>query len=213
MSIDRDSKIPLYEQIYILLKQDILNGKYENGDLLPSERELCVKFGVERITVRKSLENLAAEGLVVKIAGLGTRVNVLQRSDSDSNAYDTILFVLPKSKNSVDRITEPFNSRLFYTVEKEARRKGYNVLYRRADINDSLSTILFNNNIAGIIFVSNVDKKLFLEAEQSKIPSIALNNLSDHFTSIIADDEAGAFEAVSYSVSYTHLTLPTKRIV
>lgn len=204
MSIDRESKKPLYEQIYNILKQDILSGKYEDGELLPSERELCNIFGVERITVRKSLESLSNEGLIVKIAGLGTRVNSHQKSELESSSWNTLLFLLPKSKNSVDRITEPFNSRLLYVVEKEARLKGYNVLYRTVGINDSLFSILSDNSICGIFFVSSIDKKLLTEALESKIPSVALNSICDCFTSIIADNEAGAFSVVDYLIKLGH---------
>ncbi|MHB1652944.1 MAG: GntR family transcriptional regulator [Desulfitobacteriaceae bacterium] len=203
MNIDRESKTPLYEQIYNLLKQDIQGGNYKNSELLPSERELCIMFGVERITVRKALENLASDGLVVKVAGLGTRVNALPKFDCENSICDTILFILPKSKKSVDRITEPFNAKLFYSIEKEARLKDYNILYRTAGMNENLSTVL-GTSVAGIFFVSDVNEKLLLEAHEFNIPAVVINNSSNYFTSILSDGEAGAFEATNYLIELGH---------
>src|SRR3954453_4795296 len=50
----------IVDQIRLLLKEERL----QPGDRLPSERELCVQFGVSRVTVREALRSLEASGLV-----------------------------------------------------------------------------------------------------------------------------------------------------
>lgn len=201
--IDRESKTPLYEQIYNSLKQDIHGGKYNDADLLPSERELGSMFGVERITVRKALENLASDGLVVKVPGLGTRVNILPTPDFDQSHGDTILFILPESKGSMEKITDTFNAKLFYCIEKAARLKDYNLLYRTVGSSDTLATLL-SANVAGIIFVSKVEDKLLLETAKANIPAVGIGNASDSFTSILSDDVTGAFAAVDHLIALGH---------
>ena len=52
----------------------IADGLFVPGDLLPSEHDLCVKYGVARLTIRKSLEQLAADGLIVRHQGKGSIV-------------------------------------------------------------------------------------------------------------------------------------------
>ena len=68
------SRNPLYYQVVDILKAKIRNETLKVGDKLPSEHELMKDFGVSRITVRKAVSELAAEGLVYSIHGKGTFV-------------------------------------------------------------------------------------------------------------------------------------------
>jgi DNA-binding GntR family transcriptional regulator len=65
--------IPLYYQLKEYLLEEI-NEKYQAGDMLPSEGEIEQHYGVSRITVRKAIEELSREGIVVKKQGKGTFV-------------------------------------------------------------------------------------------------------------------------------------------
>ncbi|MGE5675081.1 MAG: GntR family transcriptional regulator, partial [Mycobacterium leprae] len=53
---------PMYEQIYIELRDAIHSGRYQPGDRVPSEKELAEQYGVSRITTKKALEMIAADG-------------------------------------------------------------------------------------------------------------------------------------------------------
>lgn len=68
------SGLPLKEQLYVVLRDQILRGLYAPGDLIPSEGRLGELFGVSRITVRKAMADLEAEGLIDKQQGRGTYV-------------------------------------------------------------------------------------------------------------------------------------------
>jgi len=72
--IDKNSKIPLYMQLYIILKEEIANGTYAAESFLPSESELLEKYGLSRITIRRALTDLENDGYVKKIRGKGTKV-------------------------------------------------------------------------------------------------------------------------------------------
>lgn len=63
-----------YEQIFKLLKQDILNETYQIDDYLPSEYELVQTYKVSRDTIRKSLDLLQKAELIQKIRGQGSKV-------------------------------------------------------------------------------------------------------------------------------------------
>ena len=54
---------PLYEQILESLTTDIRNGKYPPGSKLPTEAQLSKQFFVSRITSKRALDELAANGL------------------------------------------------------------------------------------------------------------------------------------------------------
>jgi GntR family transcriptional regulator len=68
------SLLPLYHQLFELLHHEITSGKWKPGDMIPPESELVSRYRVSRITVRKVLDLLAREGLIVRERGRGTHV-------------------------------------------------------------------------------------------------------------------------------------------
>jgi len=68
-------KLPLYAQLEHALRQAIEEGKFGPSAALPAERQLALELGVSRITVRKAIDALVAEGLLVRRAGSGNFVN------------------------------------------------------------------------------------------------------------------------------------------
>jgi len=71
--------IPQYKKLYEVLRKHILDGVYKEGDLLPSENELCSLYGMTRPTVRQALGTLAHEGYIRKHQGKGSIVHTLPR--------------------------------------------------------------------------------------------------------------------------------------
>jgi GntR family transcriptional regulator len=65
---------PLYQQIKALMTQSLISGEWAPGEAIPSEMELAARFGVSQGTVRKSIDELAAENIVVRRQGKGTFV-------------------------------------------------------------------------------------------------------------------------------------------
>ena len=65
---------PLYRQIKVLITQDMQSGVWKPGEVIPSEFELAERFKVSQGTVRKAIDELAAENLVVRRQGKGTFV-------------------------------------------------------------------------------------------------------------------------------------------
>jgi GntR family transcriptional regulator len=72
--VDARQPTPLYHQIYTILRDEIVSGAYPNGAILPSEFELTRQYGVSRVTAKRALNELAAEGLVSRERGRGTVV-------------------------------------------------------------------------------------------------------------------------------------------
>jgi GntR family transcriptional regulator len=72
--IDRSSKLPLYHQLYEILRGKILHGEWQPGDTIPPEPELIERYEVSRTTVRQVLEMLVNEGLIYRQQGRGTFV-------------------------------------------------------------------------------------------------------------------------------------------
>ncbi|HET9339575.1 MAG TPA: GntR family transcriptional regulator [Casimicrobiaceae bacterium] len=65
---------PLWRQIRALIVHDIEAGAWKPGEAIPSELELAARFGVAQGTVRRAIDALADENLVVRRQGKGTYV-------------------------------------------------------------------------------------------------------------------------------------------
>ena len=65
---------PLYEQIKVLLTNSLAAGEWKPGEAIPSEQELAARFHVSQGTVRKAIDALASENLLVRRQGKGTFV-------------------------------------------------------------------------------------------------------------------------------------------
>lgn len=89
---------PIYKIIENHVKQLINSGNLTQGDLIPSENQLCEEFEVTRMTVRSALNNLVKEGYITRRRGIGSVV-------LGTNIYDNI--------SAVSGFTQEMNSKGF----------------------------------------------------------------------------------------------------
>jgi GntR family transcriptional regulator of arabinose operon len=80
--LNADVQVPKYQQVLDTIKTDILSGRYQPGQKLPSEAGLLKRFGTSRITVGRALRELQQAGLVRRRAGSGTYVASASSDDS-----------------------------------------------------------------------------------------------------------------------------------
>jgi GntR family transcriptional regulator len=99
---------PLYEQIKILLTQSLVSGEWKPGEAIPSEIELAARFRVSQGTVRKAIDELASEHILVRRQGKGTFV----ASHSEPSYQYRFLRVTPDSGEKL----HPEN--LFFGLER-----------------------------------------------------------------------------------------------
>ncbi len=66
--------VPAYYRLYVLLAQQIRDREMAPGDLLMSENQMVAEYGVSRITVRKAMDSLEKEGLVIRRRGARSAV-------------------------------------------------------------------------------------------------------------------------------------------
>ena len=64
--------MPLYHRIYVVLRQQIAEGRWTADAAMPGEHELAGAFSVSRITVRRALDRLEKEKLIIRRRGSGT---------------------------------------------------------------------------------------------------------------------------------------------
>jgi len=68
-----------YARVKLYLKQQITEGAWLPGALMPSEADLVERFGVSRMTVNRALRELVSEGLVQRVQGVGSFMAQLAR--------------------------------------------------------------------------------------------------------------------------------------
>jgi len=103
----KEGELPLHKKVYELLRKHIKEGIYAEGDLLPSENELCGLHNATRPTIRKALDRLANEGFIQKQQGKGSIVKAAPKgigilsitgttSAIGSENLETIIIVKPE---------------------------------------------------------------------------------------------------------------------
>lgn len=75
INISNTSTIPLYEQIQTQIKSQILNGSLQQGEGLPSIRNLAKELKVSIITTKRAYEELEKDGFIQTVIGKGTFVS------------------------------------------------------------------------------------------------------------------------------------------
>lgn len=116
------SKSFLHRKIYLELLSAITQGKYREGQRLPSEAQLVRQFKASRPTVTRALQELQHEGLVERRAGSGTFV-------CHSKAVQGLLFGLFVHKLGETEIFDPICRELV----KSAQSSGHSVLWSATD--------------------------------------------------------------------------------
>ncbi|WP_026132373.1 MULTISPECIES: GntR family transcriptional regulator [unclassified Janthinobacterium] len=144
---------PLYQQIKALITQSLQSGEWKPGELIPSEVELAGRFKVSQGTVRKAIDELAAENLVMRRQGKGTFVS----THHEARAHFRFLRLVPdegvphypESKFiEVKRVRAPADvARLLELKSGDAV-----IFVKRVQSFDSVPTIVEELWLPGLIF-------------------------------------------------------------
>lgn len=130
---DTSVRLPHYQHLYEILRQQLLKGVYEVGNLLPSEKELQQTYNLTQPTIRQALSMLAEEGYIKKYQGKGSVVQPVPiglgmlsiQSHNPTHLFETAEIrteILQKPilrKFSPDFLfVPPIHSTLFYYFER-----------------------------------------------------------------------------------------------
>jgi GntR family transcriptional regulator/GntR family frlABCD operon transcriptional regulator len=119
--------IPQYRELYKILRKHIVDGVYREGDLLPSENELCRLYGMTRPTVRQSLSALAYDGYIRKHQGKGSivhrlpkEIGILSVSGTTSAVGDRNL----KTRIIVKPVLKPWDDNFMFALSELEMESG-----------------------------------------------------------------------------------------
>ena len=159
---------PLYEQIKILLTQSLVAGEWKPGEAIPSELELAARFRVSQGTVRKAIDELASENIVVRRQGKGTFV----ASHNEPSYQYRFLRVTPDSGE------RPHPHNLFFGLE---RGKAQGDTGRALGLEPGTATLAFKRvmSFAGRPVIYD---EIVLAA--SRFPGLTLAELEDFAGSV-----------------------------
>jgi multiple sugar transport system substrate-binding protein len=98
VQVDKSGPIPIARQLEESLADLIARGEYAPGQRLPTEMELCQRFGISRTPVRRALGQLVARGLLVRHAGRGTFVAESRSTLRRSNVAEIVTITVPEKR-------------------------------------------------------------------------------------------------------------------
>jgi len=121
--LNKQSPIPLYQQLLNWIRETIVTGQLKPGARLPTEDELIAELGISRVTVRQALGAAVEEGLLVRVAGRGTFV--AEKTDAITT-HGFIGYVVPTLAHS-------FNVQHLLGVESVMKQEGYHLIFSTSD--------------------------------------------------------------------------------
>lgn len=172
-----------YYEIYLKLKQKIVDEIYPEGELLPSENALAKEYSVSRETIRKSLDYLSQDGLIQKKQGLGSIVlspslfsfpisgltSFKELSDSQQMNSKTILIRnerIEVNESLQKKLNMPLGNEVI-AIERVREIDGQRVIY---------DYDYLNPEITGEIPDKELEKSLYAYLEHKKNLPIAFAN-------------------------------------
>ncbi len=192
-----------YQGIADTLREDISRGVYTQGQLLPTEEQLCAKFGASRQTVRQALSLLVESGLITKQRGSGSRINPRAENPRSGNIAVITTYISDYIFPGILREADAVFSAAKYTAILAATR---NSVYNER----SILLELLNKPIDGILVegtktaLPNPNLDLYRKFREKNIPLVFFNGYYSELegcVAVYADNYGGGYELVSYLLS------------
>jgi DNA-binding GntR family transcriptional regulator len=141
--IDRNSYEPAYAQLVRILIGQIAAGVFRPGDRLPSEAQLCQRYGVSPMTVRRVINILADQGVVIAEQGRGTFVKPLELGTATFD-LNNLQQLFREGQSTVKLLEAHITSASERTADKLAIEVGDRTVFIRRLIFQSEKPILLH---------------------------------------------------------------------
>lgn len=151
--IDTKTKVPVYEQIYVFIKNAVIKGELRAGEALPSSRMLADYLQCSRSTVLMAYDQLTAEGYIVTVPQKGCYVMELDEQFDRSNETEEIIPVAKQQEYTVDFSPVGIDTDSFpYSEWRKISRQIWNEEnYELLNNGDSRGDYELRYNIAGYL--------------------------------------------------------------
>ncbi len=194
-------EIPTYQQIKDVLKEEIRQGKYKPGDILPSVNQLAKMFSTSRNTSVKAVNDLMHEGVVHTVQGRGTMVNDLHAEISSP--------VRKKRKSPIpgigvlladfDDINHPYIVKILKGISDGAKSSKCRLKVFCIS-NYSIREFIANEEFDGLVVLTELPQSSVLLLKQHKIPFVLANNdiYGEELYSVTVDSYRSVYESLKY---------------
>lgn len=204
---DTSSPIPLYYQVKKMIISEIMRKNLKKGDIISKEMELCERYNVSRITVRRAIAELVTEKVLYRVSGVGTFVNNVTEKDFHLSEKDRqIALVVPD-------IEDLAISAIFSGIDKAAQELDYDIIIyssgRRIEKeNYNLSHLLQSNSTGAVIFPNwgTTNAGHIFELKRQGFPFVLIDRYYREIETdyVVTDNIAGAFDAVTHLIKLGH---------
>lgn len=196
--LDKDSPIPLYHQLKVIIKEKISKKEYKPGDRIPTEQELCEVFNISRTPVRQALTELTYEGILYRRPGRGTFVS--DYSFSPSEDVTRIKAMVPEERwaSSVEKA-----ARLWNEENPDSQVKLNMLLVGHPQLRFKITTAVADGNapdfsLIDSVWVAQFAKASFLRPLDEIDPNwVERNYKRDFFPAFI---EGGSYQGSPYAI-------------
>jgi DNA-binding LacI/PurR family transcriptional regulator len=195
MTVEKTKHKPVYRQIYSVLVSELDRGLYDGKGMLPSEKELCSRFDVERNTIRKSLKLLVDDNRVIRRPGLGTEL-VKPQKEGDVDTMGAPVLLITRVDYLNPSKDESFHYKLIHSLGRRLWESGCNMLFRPVYKPADFSDIICGISPRGIIFDSYNQNDYYYKMIKTGLPALSLNQYTPLMTSIVSDNIGGAYDVV-----------------
>ncbi len=201
-------KIPVYQQIKDIIREEIAQGKYKPGDTLPSVNQLAKMFSTSRNTAVKAIADLAHEGTVYCVQGKGSVVNDLRKKKAHGHKRNRGKVSIPDIGiliSDFDDLNHPYFSRLLKGISAKAKTIPCNLktfCINNYSINDFVQT----ENFDGLIVATKLPQSSVLVLKQNNIPFVLAGNdiYGEELLCVTGDSYGSTYEAIKYLNSLGH---------
>jgi len=146
--LDRDSYEPAYAQIVRILSEEIASGHYRPGDQLPSESQLCARFDVSSMTIRRAMNIMVDRGTVVASQGKGVFVRGLDMGEAAFRLRERDDAGLRAAFASAQREVRLLQAAILQADERVARKldiaRGSRVVYLRRLVHTAGDPVMYH---------------------------------------------------------------------
>ena len=196
IKLDKGSKDPLYLQVKAGLLAQINAGTFTLDQPIPTERELAVTLGLSRLTVRRSIVELAQEGLVRRIPGRGTFITSGVSKPPLSNV--TLIF---SRENPPEPMVSPFPMHLMNGLFQALHPAALSLRHQPVDFDRLRET-------QGIVALWALDPQQLRMLIETGIPLVAYECAPDvtgpTYDTINHANEPGSYDAVASLINLGH---------
>jgi len=196
-----------HQRVREIILEKIATGEFAPGEKIPSERNLCEMLSVSRTTIRRAIDELAAEGVLVRIPAKGTYVAESNLTNTQSTG--NIGFIRCYRRNPLTSINDDiFYPRILAGVEAVISKNGYHCLVQSVNENEFTEQTVaqLTQKVDGLICCELRSQRFLDTLRASRLPIVLVSpSLTPSSVDMVEiSNREGAVAAVNHLIEHGH---------